>query len=74
VRPVILTNGPKTNAYRALVDPRGWTCGFISRGVAAENAVSSMTAAPSRARELLFPCESAAHQLETAGLEISIGG
>jgi uncharacterized protein YbjT (DUF2867 family) len=31
VRPVILTNGPKTNAYRALVDPRGWTCGFISR-------------------------------------------
>jgi NAD(P)H-binding len=30
VRPVILTNGPKTNAYRALVDPRGWTCGFIS--------------------------------------------
>jgi hypothetical protein len=23
VRPVILTNGPKTNAYRALVDPRG---------------------------------------------------
>jgi hypothetical protein len=31
VRPVILTDGPKTNAYRALVDPRGWTCGFISR-------------------------------------------
>ena len=31
VRPVILTNGPKTNAYRALVDPRHWTCGFISR-------------------------------------------
>src|SRR5262249_5612416 len=31
VRPVILTNGPKTNAYRALVDPRDWTCGFISR-------------------------------------------
>ena len=30
VRPVILTDGPKTNAYRALVDPRGWTCGFIS--------------------------------------------
>jgi hypothetical protein len=22
VRPVILTDGPKTNAYRALVDPR----------------------------------------------------
>jgi uncharacterized protein YbjT (DUF2867 family) len=31
VRPVIPTNGPKTNAHRALVDPRGWTCGFISR-------------------------------------------
>jgi len=27
VRPVILTDGPKTNAYRALVDPRDWTCG-----------------------------------------------
>src|SRR5262249_4661356 len=27
VRPVILTNGPKTNAYRALADPRRWTCG-----------------------------------------------
>jgi hypothetical protein len=27
VRPVILTDGPKTNAYRALVDPRSWTCG-----------------------------------------------
>jgi putative NADH-flavin reductase len=31
VRPVILTNGPKTNTYRALVDPRDWTCGFIPR-------------------------------------------
>jgi hypothetical protein len=31
VRPVILTNGPKTNTYRAVIDPRGWTCGFISR-------------------------------------------
>jgi putative NADH-flavin reductase len=31
VRPVILTNGPKTNTYRALVDPRAWACGFISR-------------------------------------------
>ena len=31
VRPVILTNGPKTNARRALDDPRDWTCGFISR-------------------------------------------
>jgi hypothetical protein len=25
VRPVILTDGPKTKTYRALVDPRGWT-------------------------------------------------
>jgi uncharacterized protein YbjT (DUF2867 family) len=25
VRPVILTDGPKTNAYRVFVDPRGWT-------------------------------------------------
>jgi uncharacterized protein YbjT (DUF2867 family) len=31
VRPVILTNGPKTSAYRTLVDPRDWTCGFVSR-------------------------------------------
>ena len=31
VRPVILTDGQKTNAYRALVDPRDWSCGFISR-------------------------------------------
>ena len=34
VRPVILTDGPRTNAYRALVDPRRWTrmrWGFISR-------------------------------------------
>jgi hypothetical protein len=30
VRTVILTDGLKTNAYRALVDPRDWTCGFIS--------------------------------------------
>jgi len=31
VRPVILTNGPKTNTYRAVIDPRSWTCGSISR-------------------------------------------
>jgi hypothetical protein len=35
VRPVILTNGPKTNTYRAVVDPRGWT-GFISRADVAD--------------------------------------
>jgi hypothetical protein len=36
VRPVILTDGPRTNAYRALVDPRRWTCGFISRADVAD--------------------------------------
>jgi NAD(P)H-binding len=35
-RPVILTDGPKTNGYRALVDPRDWICGFISRADAAD--------------------------------------
>jgi uncharacterized protein YbjT (DUF2867 family) len=36
VRPVILTNGPKTNTYRAVVDPRGWARGFISRADVAD--------------------------------------
>jgi uncharacterized protein YbjT (DUF2867 family) len=36
VRPVILTNGPKTNTYRPLVNPCGWTCGFISRADVAD--------------------------------------
>ena len=36
VRPVILTNGPKTNTYRAVIDPRSWTCGFISRADVAD--------------------------------------
>jgi putative NADH-flavin reductase len=36
VRPVILTTGPKTHAYRALVDPRDWRCGFISRADVAD--------------------------------------
>jgi hypothetical protein len=36
VRPVILTDGPKTNAYRALAEPRDWTCGFISRADVAD--------------------------------------
>jgi hypothetical protein len=36
VRPVILTDGPRTNAYRALADPRDWTCGFISRADVAD--------------------------------------
>ena len=36
VRPVILTDWPGTRAYRALVDPRAWTCGFISRADVAD--------------------------------------
>jgi hypothetical protein len=36
VRPVILTDAPKTNAYRAVIDPRDWTCGFISRADVAD--------------------------------------
>ena len=42
VRPVILTDGPKTNAYRALVDPRSWTCGFISRADVADFLVKQI--------------------------------
>jgi uncharacterized protein YbjT (DUF2867 family) len=42
VRPVILTDGPKTNAYRALLDPRGWTCGFISRADVADFLVKQI--------------------------------
>jgi putative NADH-flavin reductase len=42
VRPVILTNGPKTNAYRALADPRCWTCGFISRADVADFLVKQI--------------------------------
>jgi len=42
VRPVILTNGPKTSAYRALVDPRDWTCGFVSRADVADFLVKQI--------------------------------
>jgi NAD(P)H-binding len=42
VRPVILTDAPKTNAYRALVDPRSWTCGFISRADVADFLVKQI--------------------------------
>jgi uncharacterized protein YbjT (DUF2867 family) len=42
VRPVILTNGSKTNAYRALVDPRRWRCGFISRADVADFLVKQI--------------------------------
>jgi uncharacterized protein YbjT (DUF2867 family) len=42
VRPVILTDGPKTNAYRALVDPRRWTCGLVSRADVADFLVKQI--------------------------------
>jgi len=42
VRPVILTNGPRTNAYHALVDQRDWTCGFISRADVADFLVKQV--------------------------------
>ena len=42
VRPVILTDGPKTNAYRALVNPRHWTWGFISRADVADFLVKQI--------------------------------
>ena len=42
VCPVILTDGPKTNAYRALVNPRRWTWGFISRADVADFLVKQI--------------------------------
>jgi len=42
VRTVILTDGPKTNAYRALVDPRRWTCGLVSRADVADFLVKQI--------------------------------
>ncbi len=42
VRPVILTYGPKTNAYRALVNPRRWRWGFISRADVADFLVKQI--------------------------------
>ena len=42
VRPVILTSGPKTKFYRALVDPRDWACGFISRANVADFIVKQI--------------------------------
>src|SRR5262249_34839669 len=42
VRPVILTDGPRTNAYRVLADPRDWTCGFISRADVADFLVKQI--------------------------------
>src|SRR5262245_22501297 len=46
VRPVILTDGPGTRAYRAVVDPRAWTCGFISRADVADFLINKSTTTP----------------------------
>ena len=42
VRPTILTNGPRTGAYRVLVDPNDWTSGFISRADVADFLVKQV--------------------------------
>src|SRR5262249_27926675 len=36
------TDGPKTNAYRASVDPRDWKCGLISRADVADFLVKQI--------------------------------
>ena len=42
VRPTILTNGPRTKAYRVLTDPRDWAPGFISRADVADFLVEQI--------------------------------
>ena len=42
VRPTILTNGPRTGAYRVLVDPRDWISGSISRADVADFLVAQI--------------------------------
>ena len=42
VRPTILTNGPRTGAYRVLIDPRDWTSGSISRADVADFLVAQI--------------------------------
>ncbi len=39
VRPVILTNGPKTGRYKVLFDPKDWRSGTISRADVADFVV-----------------------------------
>jgi len=41
-RPGVLTNGPKTERYDVLVDPRQWRCGFISRADVADFLVKQI--------------------------------
>ena len=42
VRPAVLTNGPRTGAYRVLVDPQDWRSGFISRADVADFLVKQI--------------------------------
>jgi putative NADH-flavin reductase len=42
VRPTILTDGPRTGAYRVLVDARDWRSGFISRADVADFLVKQV--------------------------------
>jgi len=41
-RPGILTNGPKTETYQVLVEPKTWRCGFISRADVADFLVKQI--------------------------------
>jgi putative NADH-flavin reductase len=43
VRPGILTSGPATGAYRALLDPKDWRAGSISRADVADFLVRQVT-------------------------------
>ena len=42
VRPVVLTNGPRTGRYEALSEPRDWRNGFISRADVADFVVRAL--------------------------------
>jgi putative NADH-flavin reductase len=42
VRPTVLTNGPRTGAYRVLVDARDWRSGSISRADVADFIVKQI--------------------------------
>jgi putative NADH-flavin reductase len=42
VRPTVLTNGPRTGAYRVLVDTRDWRSGSISRADVADFLVKQI--------------------------------
>ncbi len=42
VRPVILTNGPRTKSYQAIADAREWRCGFVSRADVADFLVKEI--------------------------------